>query len=76
MKTHKLRVVLLCFAIASSFINAQQNVTYNGKTLKPAEVIEAQIGSFGKTISLKISEIEMSTEGTWAKKVKAAGFIN
>ncbi|BAO75177.1 hypothetical protein WPG_0947 [Winogradskyella sp. PG-2] len=50
-------------------LSAQQNVTYNGKTFKPAEVIETQIGNSGETLSFTISEIDMSPNGDWAKKI-------
>ncbi|MFD2588896.1 hypothetical protein ACFSQJ_18365 [Croceitalea marina] len=61
-------VLLLC---AKASIYAQQNVSYNGKTFKPAEVIETQIGNTGETFSLYISEIDMSPNGAWAKRLNA-----
>ncbi|GAB5564709.1 MAG: hypothetical protein Wins2KO_17720 [Winogradskyella sp.] len=69
---NKLSIKNTVFALVILFVKigiAQQNVTYNGKTLKPAEVIETQIGNTGETFSFYISEIDMSPYGDWAKRL-------
>lgn len=61
--------VALVFCLNISLF-AQQEVNYNGKIFKPAEVIETQIGTTGETFSLYISEIDMSPNGDWAKRLE------
>lgn len=70
MKTIIIKLVLFTFCIQIATY-AQQDVTYNGKTFKQAEVIDVQIGNSGETFSFYISEIDMSPYGDWAKRLDA-----
>ncbi len=63
------RLIFVAIFILTAIVSAQQHVTYNDQKFQPAEVIEAQIGFRGETFSLSISEIDMSPNGDWAKKI-------
>ncbi len=63
------RLIFVAIFILTAIVSAQQHIIYNGQKFQPAEVIEAQIGFRGETFSLSISEIDMSPNGDWAKKI-------
>ena len=63
------RLIFVVIFIVTSIVGAQQHIIYNGQKFQPAEVIEAQVGGRGETFSLSISEIDMSPNGAWAKKI-------
>lgn len=69
MRNSKVTFFAIVLFSTLMMLSAQQNITYNGKTFKPAEVIETQIGNSGETLSFTISEIDMSPNGDWAKKI-------
>lgn len=63
-------VCVVWCVLFTTVLHAQQNVTYNGKTFKKAEVAIAQVGRFGESFSFNISEHDMSPNGAWAKQVR------
>jgi len=67
---YKLIIIAILILFASNTLYAQQKVTYNGKTFKKPEVVEADIGRFGESFGLRFSEIDMYPGGSWAKEKK------
>ncbi|MEM6514713.1 MAG: ANTAR domain-containing protein [Bacteroidota bacterium] len=69
MKTINQISGLLIFFL-TGLLNAQFNVTYDGKTFKNPEVVKADIGNTMESFSLVIDEHDMSPNGPWAKEVR------
>ena len=63
------RLIFVAIFILTAIVSAQQHIIYNGQKFQPAEVIEAQVGGSGETFSLSISEIDISPNGDWAKRL-------